>query len=56
MTLPYDITEPRDALVSILGEQWWKGTLDIPTLCVIVDKFDQWTRKKDRERARRTNK
>ena len=41
-------TQPRDALISILGEQWWNGDLSIATLSSIVIKFDRWTREKNR--------
>ena len=50
MTLPYDITEPRDALIVILGEQWKRGVLDIPTLCEVVVKFDRWSRTEARKK------
>ncbi len=41
MVLPYDVTELRDAVVSLLSEEWWNDRISLSTLCEIVIKFDQ---------------
>ena len=44
MVLPYDITEPRDVLVSVLSEEWLSNPLPFSTLCEIIINFDRGMR------------